>query len=84
MIRTANITAPSVPRRPSARSPVLASFLVLNPVATVAGSTAEESPPEMDGTPSDVQDPAGLFSAEAIRSARETLEKLEKSTGVPT
>ena len=40
-------------------------------------------PPEMTTVPSDVRDTAGLFSADACASARESLAKIEKSTGVP-
>ena len=41
------------------------------------------SPPEMTTVPSDVRDTAGLFSSDALRSARQALEKLEESTGTP-
>jgi len=41
------------------------------------------SPPEMTTVPSDVRDSAAMFSEEAVRTARETLEQLEKSTGTP-
>ena len=39
--------------------------------------------PEMKTVPSDVRDGAALFSEEAVRSAREALETIEKSTGTP-
>jgi uncharacterized protein GlcG (DUF336 family)/uncharacterized membrane protein YgcG len=42
-----------------------------------------QMPPELTTVPSDVRDTAGLFSANTVRSARESLEKIEKSTGVP-
>ncbi|MBV8488074.1 MAG: heme-binding protein [Planctomycetaceae bacterium] len=38
---------------------------------------------EPSTVPSDVRDGAGMFTAEAARTAREALEKLEKATGVP-
>jgi uncharacterized membrane protein YgcG len=41
------------------------------------------SPHEPTTVPPDVRDRAGLFSSEAARTARESLEKLEKTTGVP-
>jgi glc operon protein GlcG len=41
------------------------------------------SPPELTTVPSDVRDQAGLFSKEAIHSARETLGRIEKTLGAP-
>src|SRR3954463_11471433 len=63
---------------------LLASFLVLNPIAAPQEVPRRKSLPEMVATPSDVRDTAGLFAAEAVRSAREALQKIEKSTGVAT
>jgi uncharacterized protein GlcG (DUF336 family) len=40
-------------------------------------------PPEMDHVPSDVRDTAGMFSADAVRTARDTLGKIERTIGVP-
>lgn len=41
------------------------------------------TPPGLTTVPSEVHDRAGMFSAEAVRSAGEVLEKIEKSMGVP-
>jgi glc operon protein GlcG len=46
--------------------------------------TRKFHPPELTGVPSDVRDAAKLFSADAIRAARETLAKIEKTAGVAT
>ncbi|MGZ3392154.1 MAG: heme-binding protein [Isosphaeraceae bacterium] len=43
----------------------------------------EQSPPEMDHVPSDVRDTAGMFSADAVRAARDALAKIERTIGVP-
>lgn len=40
-------------------------------------------PPEMDHVPSDVRDTAGMFSAVAVRAARDALAKIERTIGVP-
>ena len=37
----------------------------------------------MNHVPSDVRDTAGMFSADAVREARDKLEKLERTIGVP-
>ena len=42
-----------------------------------------QSPPEMDHVPSDVRDTAGMFSADAVRAARDALAKIERTIGVP-
>ncbi|MGC1720953.1 MAG: heme-binding protein [Isosphaeraceae bacterium] len=42
-----------------------------------------QSPPEMDHVPSDVRDTAGMFSADAVRAARDALGKIERTIGVP-
>ena len=39
--------------------------------------------PELNHVPSDVRDTAGMFSADAVRKARDKLEKLERTIGVP-
>jgi glc operon protein GlcG len=39
--------------------------------------------PELTTVPSEVRDHAGLFSVETLRSAQESVERIEKSTGVP-
>src|SRR5271166_6983401 len=41
-----------------------------------------QSPPEMDHVPSDVRDTAGMFSADAVRAARDALAKIERTIGV--
>jgi glc operon protein GlcG len=72
---------------PSSRSfVVLAATLALVPMAAAQEGHRKGNrlPPEMIGTPSDVRDLAGLFSADAIKAARETLQKLEKATNVAT
>ncbi len=43
----------------------------------------EQLPPEMNHVPSDVRDTTGMFSADAVRAAREALEKTERTIGVP-
>ncbi|MFO0892031.1 MAG: heme-binding protein [Isosphaeraceae bacterium] len=51
-----------------------------------AGAVAVDprrSPPELTTVPSDVRDQAKLFSTDAVRSARESLAKIEKSIGAP-
>jgi glc operon protein GlcG len=47
------------------------------------GTQKRVMPPEQTTVPSDVRDTAGIFSTDAVRRARESLEKIEKSTGVP-
>ncbi|MGZ3488773.1 MAG: heme-binding protein [Isosphaeraceae bacterium] len=42
-----------------------------------------QSPPEMGHVPSDVRDTAGMFSADAVRAARDALAKIERTIGVP-
>ena len=42
-----------------------------------------QSPPEMDHVPSDVRDTAGMFSADAVRAARDVIAKIERTIGVP-
>jgi uncharacterized protein GlcG (DUF336 family) len=42
-----------------------------------------QSPPELDHVPSDVRDTAGMFSADAVRAARDALAKTERTIGVP-
>jgi glc operon protein GlcG len=63
---------------------LLAVLLVSSPVARAQERPRSERLPELTSTPSDVKDTAGLFSSDAIRAARETLQKLEKSAGVAT
>jgi glc operon protein GlcG len=41
------------------------------------------APPELTVVPSDVRDNAHIFSSDSVRAARESLEQIEKSTGVP-
>jgi glc operon protein GlcG len=48
----------------------------------LAQTTAERATRSGQGTVSDVRDPAGLFSADAIASARRALERIERETGV--
>jgi uncharacterized protein GlcG (DUF336 family) len=53
-----------------------------SPFDLTQGRKQRSFPPEMTGVASDVRDNAGMFSAEAVRRAREALTALEKSTGV--
>ncbi len=46
-------------------------------------SKHQQTLPELDHVPSDLRDTAGMFSADAVREAREKLEKLERTIGVP-
>jgi len=39
--------------------------------------------PELDHVPSDVRDTVGIFSADAVRAARDALAKIERTIGVP-
>jgi glc operon protein GlcG len=41
------------------------------------------APPELTVVPSEVRDSVRMFSIDAVRGARESLEQIEKSTGVP-
>jgi glc operon protein GlcG len=53
-----------------------------SPFDLTQGRSQKSLLPEMTHVPSDVRDNAGMFSAETVRRARESLETMEKSTGV--
>lgn len=67
--------------------PDLEPHSLLAPVAQEPGrgetTNPRRMPPELTTVPSDVRDTAGLFSESAVRSAREALERIEKSIGAP-
>jgi glc operon protein GlcG len=45
--------------------------------------TTRQLPPELDHVPSDVRDNAAIFSADAVRTARDALAKTERTIFVP-
>ncbi|QEH34367.1 hypothetical protein OJF2_29060 [Aquisphaera giovannonii] len=47
------------------------------------GRPGRVAPPEMTTVPSDIRDGAGMFSEEAVKKARQELERIEKRTGSP-
>jgi glc operon protein GlcG len=66
--------------RPSAPAQDRDAFPRADPAASQRRKLA---PPELTVVPSDVRDNARIFSDDVLRSARESLERIEKATGVP-
>src|SRR5271165_3433453 len=65
------------------QQPAAAQDVDLRSLRNPLQDTRGQSPPEMDHVPSDVRDTAGMFSADAVRAAREALGKIERTIGVP-
>jgi glc operon protein GlcG len=65
------------------QQPAAAQDLDLGSLRNPLQSPRGQSPPEMNHVPSDVRDTTGMFSADAVRAAREALEKIERTIGVP-
>ena len=73
------MTALSFGIQPPARAQDAEPRSLLNPLQGPRG----QLPPEMNHVPSDVRDTAGMFSADAVRAARDALGKIERTIGVP-
>jgi len=65
------------------QQPAAAQDIDLRSLRNPLQGPREQSPPEMDHVPSDVRDTAGMFSADAVRAARDALAKIERTIGVP-
>ena len=65
------------------QQPAAAQDVDLRSLRNPLQNPREQSPPEMDHVPSDVRDTAGMFSADAVRAARDALAKIERTIGVP-